>query len=951
MGDAGSLAEIEAAYSSRRRDLEERFVAAPTRGLAEAYRAQIEELDAAWVSAHAQGVQGAGGAHRDSEEAPVIVGAGGATAGMPAEWRDAAPLDEIEPEAARADPLLPVGDRERDELNLETETRLTARIAVFGGLAIAGAFAVGIAIAVLLGRHNSGGLVPPVVDRVAADKTERPLPVAVPPARSDEPERIVEAEPDRSVARQAAASARVAAEGARAAFESAPKPADMDRSGVARAELLVTRADAAEPLEAAPLYLEAADEYAGATRAAALALGSLAIEEARAAATRWETVPAEARGRWTDDLTAALARLDESARLVTGGDPGRGREEALAVRESLEALWIEYLVDAIGAARHEVQTAKAEWDVEFAPLARAGMSEPVEVAGVREWMDEPGADRGTTPEVLAALRGARASLERATGGLRADRAALDAARRAAALARERFELAPKSEGTLYPPADRGVELLAEVPAALRTSGPQGAIALYRQAADAFSEALALAEAAEGERSLSARRTALAGVEVLRANIEEIAVARAAAMQAEEQAVKEVDRLRAEVGRDPDRETAAQEQIAKAAARLRHASRVVSVLYGAGITESALGQLRDFAARAREAAEQGAALPAESMDDALAKARRLKDGAALVEGVVNSEAQAQRSLERWTSAASAAGERWKGLLREPTEQIEAGRRAIGAGELAEGGALLDAARGTLARLWDQFIEESLRDARAGARTALAEWDSFAAGLVPPLGSEPDGVGRARAVVGGDHAAFDGPESELGALQRAALDLRSLTSRVREERAAIGRASADAKTALFSAVRDGDLGAVKSLVAGGADIRGVSPEGETVLVLAVRLGRVQIARVLLQAGAERSQRAPDGRPLLFVGVASPEMLGLFLDEAGRTEFRGRTVLHEIAAAGVERKVSAPDQVTMAGMVLDRFPGLLGERDDMGLTALEIARQRGARPLVWFLSDWKK
>ena len=61
-------------------------------------------------------------------------------------------------------------------------------------------------------------------------------------------------------------------------------------------------------------------------------------------------------------------------------------------------------------------------------------------------------------------------------------------------------------------------------------------------------------------------------------------------------------------------------------------------------------------------------------------------------------------------------------------------------------------------------------------------------------------------------------------------------------------------LIRAAADGDVGAVKELLAGGADVNVRTPLGDTALIRAAFFGRAEVVRVLLDAGADA--RARDG-----------------------------------------------------------------------------------------------
>jgi TonB family protein len=64
-------------------------------------------------------------------------------------------------------------------------------------------------------------------------------------------------------------------------------------------------------------------------------------------------------------------------------------------------------------------------------------------------------------------------------------------------------------------------------------------------------------------------------------------------------------------------------------------------------------------------------------------------------------------------------------------------------------------------------------------------------------------------------------------------------------------------LIRAAADGDAGAVKKLLAGGADVNARTPVGDTALIRAAFFGHTEVVRILLDAGADA--RARDGYDL--------------------------------------------------------------------------------------------
>ena len=74
----------------------------------------------------------------------------------------------------------------------------------------------------------------------------------------------------------------------------------------------------------------------------------------------------------------------------------------------------------------------------------------------------------------------------------------------------------------------------------------------------------------------------------------------------------------------------------------------------------------------------------------------------------------------------------------------------------------------------------------------------------------------------------------------------------------------RTPLFEAVHDQDLGAVKKLITGGADVNEVDSEGNTALIVAILTGEWKLVDGLLKLGADPNRARPDGVGPLFASV---------------------------------------------------------------------------------------
>jgi ankyrin repeat protein len=90
------------------------------------------------------------------------------------------------------------------------------------------------------------------------------------------------------------------------------------------------------------------------------------------------------------------------------------------------------------------------------------------------------------------------------------------------------------------------------------------------------------------------------------------------------------------------------------------------------------------------------------------------------------------------------------------------------------------------------------------------------------------------------------------------------------------SADQK--LFQAVANGDMGAVRVLLANRADLQAKDARGDTALMLAVSARNIRMVKLLLEPGADISGRNNDEDTVLIEAARSmdPEMLRVFLEQ---------------------------------------------------------------------------
>lgn len=111
----------------------------------------------------------------------------------------------------------------------------------------------------------------------------------------------------------------------------------------------------------------------------------------------------------------------------------------------------------------------------------------------------------------------------------------------------------------------------------------------------------------------------------------------------------------------------------------------------------------------------------------------------------------------------------------------------------------------------------------------------------------------------------------------------------------------QTALMWAVAERHLEVAPLLVEHGADINARSKSGFTPLLFAARNGDMELIRVLLEMGADVNQAAPeDGPPLVVVAASGHEKAALFLLEKGAdpnaSDAYGRTALHYAIQKGL-------------------------------------------------------
>lgn len=191
---------------------------------------------------------------------------------------------------------------------------------------------------------------------------------------------------------------------------------------------------------------------------------------------------------------------------------------------------------------------------------------------------------------------------------------------------------------------------------------------------------------------------------------------------------------------------------------------------------------------------------------------------------------------------------------------------------------------------------------------------------------------------------------------------------------GSVSAQEETMLLDAVRAGDVGQVRDVVAT-ADLEARDREGRTALLLATRADEVEIAKILIAAGADVNARDDiKDTPFLYAGAEGrDEILKLILAtgnaKIGDTNRYGGTALIPAADRGHPSTVRIlidagldVDHVNnlgwtalleavilgdggpahqVVGILVDAGARQIPDRD--GVTPLEHARQRGFDAMV--------
>lgn len=169
----------------------------------------------------------------------------------------------------------------------------------------------------------------------------------------------------------------------------------------------------------------------------------------------------------------------------------------------------------------------------------------------------------------------------------------------------------------------------------------------------------------------------------------------------------------------------------------------------------------------------------------------------------------------------------------------------------------------------------------------------------------------------------------------------------------------ETALGAAARDGNLGAMRDLLDGGADPNVADAGGNRwpPMIHAVHKQQLEAARLLLEYGADPDSAAPGGHTALMMAAAggAPAMVALLLEsgaDAHRVGPAGITALSEAVTGGMLTGIHPPmlygghaDTVRalLARVPDDALPGSFAGREVQFWMRLHAGFQRMRNPAV--------
>jgi uncharacterized protein len=146
-------------------------------------------------------------------------------------------------------------------------------------------------------------------------------------------------------------------------------------------------------------------------------------------------------------------------------------------------------------------------------------------------------------------------------------------------------------------------------------------------------------------------------------------------------------------------------------------------------------------------------------------------------------------------------------------------------------------------------------------------------------------------------------------------------------------------LVTAARAGDIAAVKSLLASGADVDAQDGEGSTALMFAAMRGDSKMVEALLAAGANPNLKDANGETALLLGAArGVEIVRALLSEGANPNLadgEGQTAL----------LVAAENQPESVRLLIESGADV-NHLDDFGVGALTIAEASGSTEIVALL-----